>query len=48
MKKNRINDTMNQLFKSKNIDGLKKIRDDYPIYSLKCDCYIARIQRKSK
>lgn len=45
---NRAQDIMMQLFKSKNIIGLQEFKKDYPTYSLKAECYILRIQRKSK
>lgn len=43
---NRASDTMKQLYKSKNIFGLQQFKKDYPIYSLKADCYILRLQKK--
>ena len=45
-KLNRAKDTMLQLYKSKNIFGLKQFKLDYPFYSLKVDCYILRLQKK--
>jgi hypothetical protein len=43
---NKASDTMQQLYKSKNILGLEQFKKDYPIYSTKVDCYILRLQRK--
>ena len=42
---NKASDTMKQLYKSKNIFGLQQFKKDYPIYSLKADCYILRLQK---
>ena len=43
---NKASDTMQQLYKSKNILGLEQFKKDYPTYSTKVDCYILRLQRK--
>ena len=43
-----MQDTMKTLWKHKDIKGLIKIKDDYPIYSRKAACYIERIKRKTK
>lgn len=44
---NKASDTMHQLYKSKNIFGLEQFKKDYPTYSLKADCYILRLQKRS-
>lgn len=49
MKKKKLNkasDTMQQLYKSKNILGLEQFKKDYLTYSTKVDCYILRLQKK--
>lgn len=45
-KLNRAKDTILQLYKSKNIFGLKQFKLNYPSYSLKVDCYILRLEKK--
>lgn len=46
MKQNRIKDTMKQLYKSKNIYGLKQLKKDYPKFTQKVDCYILRLEKR--
>ena len=45
---NRASDTMKQLHKAKDIKGLIDFKNNYPVYSLKVECYILRIQKGLK
>lgn len=45
---NRASDTMKQLYKAKDIKGLIDFKNNYPVYSLKAECYILRIQKGLK
>ena len=45
---NRASDTMKQLYKAKDIKGLIDFKNNYPVYSLKAECYILRIKKGLK
>lgn len=46
-KLNRIHDELLTMYKNKDLKALQNIKNNYPTYATKAQCYIDRIERKS-